>query len=95
MINAITNALSQDYTSRASSQVAPGPETAVPPSTSNPTSQAGSPAVADSIQLSASALNALDTPEGLFRAASAGNSIAIAIIKEDLTPIPHSLDLMA
>ena len=94
MINAIANGSSQDYTSRASSLGAPGPESPVPSSTSNPTS-AGSQTVADSIQLSASALTALDTPEGLFKAASAGNSMAIAIIREDLTPIPHSLDFMA
>lgn len=91
MLSGITSGALQSY-AQASSQSAPIAQN--PIQTAN--SQPGNPQpFQDSVQLSASGLAALQTPDGLFKAAAAGNNEAIAIIQEDLSPIPHLLDLTA
>jgi hypothetical protein len=91
MLSGITSGALQSY-AQASSQSAPIAQNTV--QTAAAQTQNSQPQQ-DSIQLSVSALNALETPDGLFKAAAAGNNEAIAIITEDLSPIPHLLDLTA
>ncbi len=91
MLSGITSGALQSYT-QASSQSALNAQNSVQSANSQP---GNSPPLEDSIQVSAAALAALETPEEVFKAAMAGNNQAIAIIKEDLSPIPHLLDLTA
>lgn len=91
MLSGITSSSVQSY-AQTSSQSAVSAQYSVQ---SAPAQPENSPQPQDSIQLSISALNALETPDGLFKAAAAGNNEAIAIITEDLSPIPHLLDLTA
>jgi hypothetical protein len=95
MISGITSSLLQEYLSQSSSQNALPSTNAAPAAVTEPAQPQNQAPAQDSIQLSASAISALETPEELFREAAAGNYNAIVIIKEDLTPIPHSLDLLA
>jgi hypothetical protein len=91
MLSGISGGALQSY-AQASSQSAPMAQNPVQSANSQPGS---SQPIQDSIQVSASTLAALQTPEEVFRAAMAGDNQAIAIIKEDLSPIPHLLDLTA
>jgi hypothetical protein len=91
MINAIMSGSLQDYSSRAGFQSAPVAETPV----SSALQPGGSQTLEDSIQLSTTALTSLQTPEEVFKAATDGDPKAIALIEEDLSPIPHTLDLTA
>lgn len=91
MLSGITGASSQGYALAASQSAAITQNPAQSASAQTDNSQP----IQDSIQLSISALNALETPDGLFKAAAAGNNQAIAIITEDMSPIPHLLDLTA
>jgi len=91
MLSGIAGGALQSYAQAASPSAPNAQNTAQ----SVPDQPANSQPLQDSIQLSASALTALETPDGLFKAAAAGNNQAIAIITEDLSPIPHLLDLTA
>jgi hypothetical protein len=95
MINSIAGGSFQDYRSQASYQGEVVAQSPSPPAVSAPAQAASSQPIQDTIQLSAFGVSALETPEELFKAAAAGNNEAIAIIREDLTPIPHTLDLTA
>jgi hypothetical protein len=88
MIDGITSGSLQNYSSAAASQDAPAVQ--------NPTPSASQPqTLQDSIQLSTAALASLQTPGEIFKAATDGDPRAIALIEEDLSPIPHTLDLTA
>jgi hypothetical protein len=91
MLSGITSGFSQSY-APSPSQSSASAQSSVQ---SAPVQAQNTPQPQDSIELSISALNALETPDGLFKAAAAGNNEAIAIITEDLSPIPHLLDLTA
>lgn len=95
MISGITSSLLQEYLSQPPSQTSLPSTNPAPSAVSQPAQTQSLTPTQDSIQLSASAISALQTPEELFREAAAGNYNAIVTIMEDLTPIPHSLDLLA
>jgi hypothetical protein len=91
MIGGIPSGSLQNYSSPASPQGSPVAQTSVP----SVSQQEGSQTLQDSIQISTTALDSLQTPEEVFRAANNGDPRAIAMIEEDLSPIPHTLDLTA
>jgi hypothetical protein len=90
MISGITSGSLQNYSLRAS-QSAPIAQPLAP----SASQVDGSQALQDSIQLSTAVLTSLQTPEEVFKAATDGDPRAIAIIEEDLTPIPHTIDWTA